>query len=223
MIVSGMLKSFRSKKTKDADNIFAEALIKNAKENWCDTHVEMLERLIKSTLNGTKYDETLMDENLEDEGLLLRLPCKIGDCVYKFITQHDTFDDQPYKIISAVRFDISMMDEIGKTVFLTREEAEEKLEEVNPELSSDWEEKTESEKNNMDIYNDIENVLRNMTAGRSYRTWSESTIEKICPFVKQIIEDDLLNQKENGEIIGQLIVDEDMIITAMMMALYDDE
>ena len=68
----------------------------------------------------------------------------------------------------------------------------------------------------MDIYNDIENILRNMTAGRNYRTW---TIEKIYPFVKQIIEDDLLNQKENGEIIGQLIVDEDMIITAMMMAL----
>ena len=71
----------------------------------------------------------------------------------------------------------------------------------------------------MDIYNDIENILRNMTAGRNYRTWSETTIEKIYPFVKQIIEDDLLNQKENGEIIGQLIVDEDMIITAMMMAL----
>ena len=75
----------------------------------------------------------------------------------------------------------------------------------------------------MDIYNDIENILRKMTAGRDYRTWSENVIEKIYPFVKQIIEDDLLNQKENGEIIGQLIVDKDMIITAMMMALDDDE
>lgn len=97
--------------------------------------------------------------------------------------------------------------------------AEDFIYEVHPELPSDWDNKIESEKNNMDIYNDIENILRNMTAGRDYRTWSENTIEKIYPFVKQIIEDDLLNQKENGEIIGQLIVDEDMIITAMMMAL----
>lgn len=91
--------------------------------------------------------------------------------------------------------------------------------ECHPELPSDWDNEKESEEDNMDIYNDIENILRNMTAGRNYRTWSENTIEKIYPFVKQIIEDDLLNQKENGEIIGQLIVDEDMIITAMMMAL----
>jgi len=95
--------------------------------------------------------------------------------------------------------------------------------EAHPELPSDWDNKIESEKNNMDIYNDIENILRKMTAGRDYRTWSENVIEKIYPFVKQIIEDDLLNQKENGEIIGQLIVDKDMIITAMMMALDDDE
>lgn len=95
--------------------------------------------------------------------------------------------------------------------------------EAHPELPSDWDNKIESKKNNMDIYNDIENILRKMTAGRDYRTWSENVIEKIYPFVKQIIEDDLLNQKENGEIIGQLIVDKDMIITAMMMALDDDE
>lgn len=95
--------------------------------------------------------------------------------------------------------------------------------EAHPELPSDWDNKIESKENNMDIYNDIENILRKMTAGRDYRTWSENVIEKIYPFVKQIIEDDLLNQKENGEIIGQLIVDKDMIITAMMMALDDDE
>lgn len=95
--------------------------------------------------------------------------------------------------------------------------------ECHPELPSDWDNEKESEEDNMDIYNDIENILRNMTAGRNYRTWSEDTIKKIYPFIKQIIEDDLLNQKENGEIIGQLIVDEDMIITAMMMALDNNE
>lgn len=101
--------------------------------------------------------------------------------------------------------------------------AEDFIYETHPELPSNWDNEKESEENNMDIYNDIENILRNMTAGRDYRTWSEDTIKKIYPFIKQIIEDDLLNQKENGEIIGQLIVDEDMIITAMMMALDNDE
>lgn len=69
------------------------------------------------------------------------------------------------------------------------------------------------------IRNDIEEVLRNMTAGRNYREWSEDTIEKIYPFIEQIIEDDIRGQKDEGEVIRTLVIDEDMVVTAMMMAM----
>ena len=58
------------------------------------------------------------------EGLLHKFPCKLGDTVYKVIQQRDNFDDVPYEIVTAVCFNYNMIDKIGKTVFLTREEAE---------------------------------------------------------------------------------------------------
>ena len=75
-------------------------------------------------------EELKMYRKLEEQGLLLRLPCKAGSTVYKIITQRDNFDDRAYKIVSAIEFRISMIDEIGKTVFLTKEEAEQKLKEI---------------------------------------------------------------------------------------------
>lgn len=70
-------------------------------------------------------------KDLEEQGLLVRLPCKVGDYVYKIITQHSNYDDSPYKIVSTVCFRLDMLYEINKTVFLTREQAEEKLKEIN--------------------------------------------------------------------------------------------
>ena len=90
-------------------------------------------------------------EDLEEQGLLVRLPCKVGDTVWDI----DTGYPEPYKITAfsygchdLVGFgcddDITfyytsfrrqtagafLLSEIGKTVFLTREEAEKKLEEM---------------------------------------------------------------------------------------------
>lgn len=70
-------------------------------------------------------------EDLEEQGLLLRLPCKVGDIVYKIINQRDNYDDTIYQIVSATSFGLSMIDNIGKTVFLTQAEAERKLKEMN--------------------------------------------------------------------------------------------
>lgn len=83
-------------------------------------------------------------EDAEEQGLLLRLPCKVGDAVYQitngFISE--------YEITSAVIYPCNILFkwvhtkgiykdllgfndfEIGKTVFLTREEAEAKLKEM---------------------------------------------------------------------------------------------
>ena len=66
-------------------------------------------------------------ENAEKEGRLAVFLCKVGDIVYKIMCQRDNFDDRPYRIITSVNFRLDMADEIGKTVFLTREEAEKAL------------------------------------------------------------------------------------------------
>ena len=69
-------------------------------------------------------------EDLEEQGLLLKLPCKVGDKVYVFWTSYNfKTEEVEHKIIVDV-FEIEMMSEFGKTVFLTREEAEAKLQEL---------------------------------------------------------------------------------------------
>ena len=91
-------------------------------------------------------------EDLEEQGLLVRLPCKAGDTVYRV----NALAKQPiipmtvsgihflcYKNERAVRFDTIgkedmgescyRLGDIGRIVFLTREEAEKKLEEMKNE------------------------------------------------------------------------------------------
>ena len=98
--------------------------------------------------------EKLVDyEDLEEQGLIVRFPCKIGDTVYRV----NAGAKQPiipmtvseihflcYKNERAVRFDAIgkedmgescyRLEDIGKIVFLTREEAEKKLEELKNEI-----------------------------------------------------------------------------------------
>lgn len=88
-------------------------------------------------------------EDLEEQGLLVRLPCKVGDTVYRV----NAGAKQPiipmtvseihflcYKNERAVRFDAIgkedmgescyRLEDIGRIVFLTHEEAVNKLEEI---------------------------------------------------------------------------------------------
>lgn len=88
-------------------------------------------------------------EDLEEQGLLVRLPCKVGDTVYRV----NAGAKQPiipmtvseihflcYKNERAIRFDTIgkedmgescyRLEDIGRIVFLTHEEAEKKLKEV---------------------------------------------------------------------------------------------
>lgn len=75
--------------------------------------------------------------NAEKQGLLLRLPCKVGDTVYyiednaicEFIVY--SFDIRPLQEFvcnyGGIRFNLK---NFGKTVFLTQAEAEQKLKEM---------------------------------------------------------------------------------------------
>lgn len=66
-------------------------------------------------------------EDLEEQGLLLKLPCKVGAKVYVLWTSYNFKTDKvEHKVIVDV-FEIEMMSDFGETVFLTKEEAEDAL------------------------------------------------------------------------------------------------
>ena len=81
-------------------------------------------------------------EDAEEQGLLVRLPVSIGTTVYKFepsvketkeyiktiITRYEIFDDSIwFTFANGLGRNI---EDFGKTVFLTKEEAEQKLKEM---------------------------------------------------------------------------------------------
>ena len=102
------------------------------------------------------YKQLAEYEDLEEQGLLLKLPCKVGDtywelekmfwvnehkckgCKFYFETLEDSFcdcdNDFPKctqileKKFSSIKEIVMNMDEINKTIFLTKEEAEKALE-----------------------------------------------------------------------------------------------
>ena len=73
-------------------------------------------------------------EDLEEQGLLLRLPCKVGTKVYainRIIDYGEVGDKATYSYSIIEReFQIYMMMDYGKLVFLTQAEAEQKLKEM---------------------------------------------------------------------------------------------
>lgn len=77
-------------------------------------------------------------EEAEDQGLLLRLPCKVGDTVYAFtpfcevceapfLYEHICENCAKGDFITEAKFDYEMIPMVGKNVFLTKEEAEQAL------------------------------------------------------------------------------------------------
>ena len=86
-------------------------------------------------------------EDLEEQGLLLRLPCKVGSTLYQPISNRQIneykviglcFDITRNEFMYEVAYQIGLewykttcdFDRINKTVFLTKEEAEQKLKEM---------------------------------------------------------------------------------------------
>ncbi len=71
-------------------------------------------------------------ESLEEQNRLLKLPCAVGDTVYVlrlYNTAYMMNNEKVWEIVED-KFEIFYFDSIGKTVFLTREEAEAALKEL---------------------------------------------------------------------------------------------
>ena len=89
---------------------------------------------------GELVDKLAEYEQAEEDGLLIRLPCKVGEIIYEI--QEDRlsstietieFEGREYHrhipkyFISMNMFSLSKMEKMGKTVFLTKSEAEQAL------------------------------------------------------------------------------------------------
>lgn len=99
--------------------------------------------------NSYKYKELLLEqlgkyEDAEEQGRLIKLPCKIGTEVYditwwddvqeKVVVKGKTYCRIVHKHkVKKSTFSYFEIGEFGKTVFLTKEEAEAKLKEMEGE------------------------------------------------------------------------------------------
>jgi len=101
----------------------------------------LYERKEATIKNQHLIDKLGAYEEAEEQGLLLRLPCKVGTPVYMVAEDcgGDTLDCRRgecegcsylYSFVEENAFDTYMVDDIGKTVFLTKEEAEQTLAEM---------------------------------------------------------------------------------------------
>lgn len=116
---------------------------------WTDKVYDALDPvdILDNEYSKTNYNKLLTKlgeyEDLEEQGLLLRLPCKVGDTVYSIANDGKIY---PVKATREVRIvngvlhiicescrysDLVSYDDIGKTVFLTQAEAEQKLKEMD--------------------------------------------------------------------------------------------
>ena len=112
----------------------------------CEENEECTDEcVIQKAINKLAYYE-----DLEEQGLLLRLPCKVGDIIYRVNTGAkepvikmrvlQVIYKQLHKDRIIIRIDAIndndmrencyLLEDIGKTVFLTKEEAEQKLKEM---------------------------------------------------------------------------------------------
>lgn len=94
--------------------------------NGCKVTQKVFDRLAAiEDILGYEYKLDRLREliNADKDGRCLILPCKIGATVYLIATQSDDFCGDRQVIVQAP-FRLSLLNDIGKRVFLTHEEAE---------------------------------------------------------------------------------------------------
>ena len=69
----------------------------------------------------------------DKDGLVLILPCKLGTKVYRIRYKTVDYPDKPEPEITTTWFTPEYREDIGKAVFLSREEAEKALQEMEGE------------------------------------------------------------------------------------------
>ena len=108
------------------------------KKGYCNSKIGC-----KDDCEQCEHFETMVDrlayyEDLEEQGLLLRLPCKVGDMLYVMVLEEgvvgreifnfEVYEETLYADVGV--YSINLTKCLGKDVFLTKEEAEKKLAEM---------------------------------------------------------------------------------------------
>lgn len=104
------------------------------------TYMNVSEYKSITDFDSEHYADIYYCHNFSDKAKWVHLPCKVGDIVYCFEPCFDVDNHPKLKVVEReiIRFKttltvsglISDIDNIGKTVFLTREEAENALEDM---------------------------------------------------------------------------------------------
>lgn len=81
-------------------------------------------------ITGQCFEKLAYYEDLDEQGLLLRLPCKVGDTVYCIRTLMDFQNAKIQREVIVEKFRLEMLCDIGYAYFLTKAEAEQKLKEM---------------------------------------------------------------------------------------------
>lgn len=158
----------KRKEQNDVKKLTIEEAIKHAKEVSKQKYTEGMlchanhdDGLLDGCIECGKYHEQLAEwleelkayKDAEENGLLLRLPCKVGDTVYETSSYIDCDEEQCVNInfceceegvrcehlirnyfVKKINFQIQMLAVFGKTVFLTKEEAEAALAKMESEV-----------------------------------------------------------------------------------------
>ena len=102
----------------------AEILRQNIPEDCKHPHKAVV-------LTDDDVDRWHVYKNAEEQGLLLRLPCKVGDTIYHIWNVDDKPEIQEIKIETLTNLVAHMENgNFGKYIFLTQAEAEQKLKEM---------------------------------------------------------------------------------------------
>lgn len=99
---------------------------------WSDKNYDTFDPvdIVDNEYSKANYNKILTKlgeyEDLEEQGRLIKLPCKVGDTVYYILG----IPNKTPCTIDKCTFGLSAINKIGKTLFLTKSEAEAKLKEL---------------------------------------------------------------------------------------------
>ena len=94
------------------------------------TSMRMDMAIIAALFNGVDVDRMKELAEADKDGRLVVLPCKVGDTVYRIFNPLSCEPVISAHTLMSVDYIVRWIDKFGKTVFLTREEAEKALEAI---------------------------------------------------------------------------------------------
>jgi hypothetical protein len=97
------------------------------------TSMRMDMAIIAALFNGVDVDRMKELAQADKAGRLVVLPCKVGDTVYRIFNPPSREPVISAHTLMSVDYIVRWIDKFGKTVFLTREEAEKALEAMQSE------------------------------------------------------------------------------------------